>query len=383
MRNRIVHIATGLGMGGSEMTLLNLLVNLDQNEFENEVVSLSTGEPLGERILHLGVPVRTLGMKPNLPSPAGFARLTAHLRRSRPDLIQTWMYHADFLGALAAPLAGNPPVVWNLRVTLADIRELKPATRLVVRANAWLSHRIPKRIVCCAEAAREHHAAIGYDRARMTVIPNGFDLGGFAPDPAARTHLRASLGLPPETLLGGMAARFHPQKDHQNFVQAAALLHAEMPAVHFVLWGKDVDAHNPELSSWLDEAGLCGVVHLLGLRADAAELTAALDLATLTSSYGEAFPRVLGEAMACGVPCVCTDVGDASAILGETGYIVPARSPQALAQAWGALLRLPPAERQTLGAAGRKRVETLFRVEKMAAAYAGLYRDIIAAKDRR
>jgi glycosyltransferase involved in cell wall biosynthesis len=293
------------------------------------------------------------------------------------------MYHADFLGALAAQLAGNPPVVWNLRVTLADIHELKPATRLVVRANAWLSHSVPKRIVCCAEAARDHHAAIGYDQARMTVIPNGFDLGSFAPDLAARTRLRTSLGLPPETLLVGMAARFHPQKDHLNFIQAAALLHAEMPEVRFVLWGKDVDARNARLSGWVDEAGLHEVVHMLGLRPDAAELTAALDLATLTSAYGEAFPRVLGEAMACGVPCVSTDVGDASAILGETGRVVPARNPQALAQAWGMLLRLPPAERQALGAAGRKRVETSFRVEKMAAAYAGMYRDIIAAKDRR
>ena len=383
MTVKIVHLATGLGMGGAEMTLLSLLANLDRAEFENEVVSLSTDDPLGKRIRRLGVPVRALGMKPGAPSPAGFFRLAAHLRRSRPDLIQTWMYHADFLGALAAPLAGNPPVVWNLRVTLADIRELKPATRLVVRVNAWLSHRIPKRIVCCAETARDHHVAIGYDRARMTVIPNGFDLSGFAPDPAARTYLRASLGLPPETLLVGMAARFHPQKDHQNFVQAATFLHAEMPEVRFVLWGKDVDARNAKLSNWVDEAGLHGVVHLLGLRADAAELTSSLDLATLTSAYGEAFPRVLGEAMACGVPCVSTDVGDASAILGETGRVVPARNPQALAQAWGALLRLPPAERQALGAAGRKRVETSFRVEKMAAAYAGLYRDIIAAKDRR
>jgi glycosyltransferase involved in cell wall biosynthesis len=383
MTVKIVHLATGLGMGGAEMTLLNLLAHLDDADFENEVISLSTDEPLGERIRRLGVPVHALGMKPGATSPAGFFRLAAHLRRSHPDLIQTWMYHADFLGALAAPLAGNPPVIWNLRVTLADIRELKPATRLVVRANVWLSHRIPKRIVCCAEAARDHHAAIGYDRARMTVIPNGFDLSGFAPDPAARTRLRTSLGLPPNTPLVGMAARFHPQKDHKNFVQAATLLHAEMPQVYFVLWGKDVDTRNAEFSGWLDEAGLHGVVHLLGLRSDAAELTAALDLATLTSAYGEAFPRVLGEAMACGVPCVSTDVGDASAILGETGRVVPARNPQALAQAWGALLRLPPAERQALGAAGRKRVETSFRVEKMAAAYAGLYRDIIAAKDRR
>jgi glycosyltransferase involved in cell wall biosynthesis len=383
MKKRIIHIATGLGMGGAEMTLLNLLAHLDRDEFENEVISLSTDEPLGERIRTLGVPVHALGMKPSVPSPASFPHLIRILRRFRPNLIQTWMYHADLLGALAAPFAGNPPVVWNLRVTLTNIRELKPATRIVVRTNAFISHCIPKRIVCCAEAACEHHAAIGYDRPRMTVIPNGFDLRGFAPDPLARARLRVALGLSTDTLLIGMAARFHPQKDHHNFVQAAARLHADMPEVHFVLWGKDVDVQNAQLAALLDESGLRGVVHLLGLRTDVAALTAALDLATLTSAYGEAFPRVVGEAMACGVPCVATDVGDVASILGGSGRIVPTRDPEALAKVWAAVLQLASAERQALGAAGRTRVEENFRVEKMAAAYASLYRDIIAAKERR
>ncbi len=379
MSLRLAHVATGLGVGGAEMTLLNLLTRLDRRRFECEVFSLSAEAPLAERIRALGVPVHLLDMKPGAPDPRGYLRLVAHLRRFRPALVQTWMYHADFLGGLAAPLAGRPPVVWGVHLTVGEMSGLKPATRLIIRLNARLSRRLPRAIVCCAEAARRTHAAIGYAAARMTVIPNGIDLGRFRPDPAARARLRAELGLPAETLLIGMAARFDPHKDHRNFLRAAALLRRRRPEVRFVLWGRDVAPDNPGLAAWVREEGLEGVVHLLGLRADAPSLTAALDLATL-SSWGEAFPLVLGEAMACGVPCVSTDVGDAALLLGETGRVVPPRHPQALAEAWEALLALPPSARQALGRAARQRVEDHYSLEKMAAAYARLYEDIIEGR---
>lgn len=379
MTFRIAHVATGLGIGGAETTLLNLLTRLDRQQFECQVFSLSSEAPLADRIRALGVPVHLLDMKPGAPDPRGYLRLVAHLRRFRPALVQTWMYHADFLGGLAAPLAGRPPVVWGVHLTVGEMSGLKPATRLIIRLNARLSRRLPKAIVCCAEAARRTHAALGYDATRMTVIPNGIDLDRFRPDPAARARLRAELGLPADALLIGLAARFDPHKDHRNFLRAAALLRRRRPEVHFVLWGRDITPQNPDLVAWLREEGLEGAVHLLGLRTDAPALTAALDLAAL-SSWGEAFPLVLGEAMACGVPCVSTDVGDAALILGETGRVVPPRRPQALADAWGEMLALPPSARQALGRAARQRVQDRYSLDKMAAAYARLYEDIIEGR---
>lgn len=379
MRFNIAHVATGLGVGGAEMALLNLLSHLDRQSFECEVFSLSRQAPLAERIRALGVPVHVLGMRPGAPDPRGYLRLVGHLRRFRPHLVQTWMYHADLLGGLAAPLASQPPVVWGIHLTVGEMSGLKAATRLVIRLNARLSRRLPAVIVCCAEAALRTHAALGYDAARMRVIPNGIDLRRFAPQPAARARLRAELGLPAETPLIGMAARFDPHKDHRNFLRAAALLHRQRPEVHFVLWGREITLHNPDLAAWVRADGLEGVVHLLGLRDDSAALTAALDLATL-SSWGEAFPMVIGEAMACGVPCVSTDVGDAALLLGETGRVVPRRDPQALARAWDDLLALPPSARQALGRAARQRVADRFSVEQMAGAYARLYEDIIEGR---
>jgi len=374
---RILHLATGLGMGGAEMSLANLLAHTDRSEFEPHVLSLGDDRPVGERIRSLDVPVESLGMRPGRITPGDFARLVKVLRRLRPDLVQTWMYHADLLGALAARLAGNPPVVWGIHLTVHDIRGLKRGTQAVIRLNARLSRWLPAAIVCCAESARATHAAIGYDPAKMTVIPNGFDLGRFRPDPAARTALRAELGLPPDCPLVGMGARYHPQKDHANFVRAAASLRESMPGVHFVLWGQGVDPQNAALTGEIVAAGLDDAFHLLGLRQDAPLLAAALDVATLSSAWGEAFPLVVGEAMACGVPCAVTQVGDAAEMVADTGRSVPPRDPSALAAAWRELLALPAAERLALGEQARGRVESLYDIRQTAARYARLHRDIM------
>jgi glycosyltransferase involved in cell wall biosynthesis len=206
----------------------------------------------------------------------------------------------------------------------------------------------------------------------MVLIPNGFDIDTFRPDPAARHDVRRELGLPPETPLIGLVARYDPAKDHRTFLRAAAWLHQIAPDVHFVLCGDDVDWHHPELATWIDRSGLRGACHLLGRRHDVQRLHASFDVATLTS-LSEGFPNVVGEAMACGVPCVATDVGDAAWIVGETGRIVPPRDPQALADAWHALLTLPSQERQTLGLAARARIAEHFALPGVIDQYAALY----------
>ncbi len=377
---KILHIATGLKMGGAETSLANLMAFTDRAGFEPRVLSLSEDQPVGDRIRALGIPVDTLGMHAGRIVPADFARLTRYLRQTKPDLIQTWMYHADFLGSLAAPFAGNLPVVWGLHLTVNDMQSVKRGTRLVIRANALLSHWSPVRIVCCAENTRRSHVDIGYAAAKMMVIPNGFDLAKFQPDGSARTSVRAELGLSPETKLIGMAARFHPQKDHANFVAAAKRLHATMPEVHFVLWGKDMNWDNADLSGWIDAAGLRDRFHLLDLRLDAPRLTAALDVATLSSARGEAFPMVIGEAMACAVPCAVTDVGDAKSMVAETGRTVPPSDADALAHAWQELLEMSNEEQSRLGAHARQRVMEQYDIRKTSGQYADLYRDIIGRR---
>jgi glycosyltransferase involved in cell wall biosynthesis len=211
------------------------------------------------------------------------------------------------------------------------------------------------------------------------VIPNGIDLEAFAPSRAHRVSVREELGADPGAPLIGLFARFDPQKNHRMFLAAAAKLHESLPEARFVLAGGGMDASNAALAQWIDEAGVAGVTHLLGLRADMPRLTAALDVACSSSSWGEAFPLVLGEAMACGVPCVATDLGDVADIVSDCGRVVPPDDPVALALAMEALLRLPEPERRALGVRARSRIEDRFDVRGIAARYESMYISLAAS----
>jgi glycosyltransferase involved in cell wall biosynthesis len=378
---RVTHVTTGLHAEGAEIMLLSLTSRMDPARFSNEVISLTDLGAVGPRLQAAGVPVRALGMRPGIPNPYHLLRLASWIRKSRPHIVQTWMYHADLMGGIAALLAGRPAVVWGIHHTDLEPSRTKRLTIWTARACARLSHDIPKRIVCCSEASRRVHAGFGYPEQKMEVIYNGFDLRQFQPDAGARISLRRELGLPEGTPLIGMAARFHPQKDHQNFVEAAARLHASAPDVHFLLCGRDVDRENDELMTWINQRpGLGSVCHVLGIRKDMPRIFAALDLSTL-SSVTEAFPIAIGEAMGCGTLCVVTDVGDSAAIVGDTGKVVPPNDPHALAEAWREVLAMDPAVREQRGLAARLRVEGRFGIGAIVERYQELYQRVLATSD--
>lgn len=375
---RIVHIITGLDTGGAEMMLCELLSAMDRTVFSSEVISLMDTGPIGERIMQSGIPVQALGMRPGVPDPVAIFSLARRLRRAAPDLVQTWMYHADLIGGLAAKMAGNVPVVWGIHNSDLDPEETKRSTIWTARACAGLSRWLPRKIICCAEVARQIHVGIGYDGSRMVVIPNGFDTDKFRPDAQKRAMVRRELGIHDEALLVGMVGRFHPQKDHQNFIKAASLLHKRFPDVQFLLCGEGLSWENRALSDWIDTAGLRNRFHLPGRRNDIPAIMAALDVYCSSSSFGEAFPMVIGEAMACGVVCVVTDVGDSGLIVGDTGAVVEPRNARALADGIERLLKMPAQERKALGLRGRVRIRENFRLDVIAGSYAGLYRQLCA-----
>ncbi len=375
---RLAHIITGLDTGGAERMLLRLGERLHP-DFEQSVISLTGAGPVAEELRAAGVEVVALGMSPSRPNPLDLWRLTQLLQRWKPDVVQTWMYHADLVGGLAARLAGIRAVAWNIRNNDLSPEKTSPRTRALVGWLARLSGWLPARIVCCSEAARRTHVALGYADDRFQVIPNGFDLRRFSPNPEARAGVRAELGLPPEAPLIGLIARFDPQKNHAGFLAAAGSLHRQSPDVHFVLAGRDVVPGNRPLLEWANAAGVSAVIHLLGERQDIPRLTASLDLATL-ASWGEAFPNVLGEAMACGVPCVATDAGDAALIIGDCGRVVPREDMTALAAAWLELLELPATQREALGNAARERIARHFNLDGIADRYAALYRAMVGGR---
>jgi len=374
---KLVHIITGLDTGGTETMLYKLLSCLDPETFHNSVISLTTIGSIGEKIRALGVPVHALSMQASRPSPLALARLAGRLRQEKPHLIQTWMYHANLMGGIAAQFAGRPPVLWGIRQSNCSLQYNKRSTVLVIQIGATLSHWLPALSICCSEVSRQIHVDLGYAANKMVVIPNGFETDRFRPDTAARQLIRQQLGLADETVLIGLVGRFDPQKDHQTFFEAAALLHRHFPDVRFLLCGDGITWENPQLARWIEAAGVRRNCHLLGRRDDMPQVTAALDISAL-SSVGEAFPNVVGEAMACGVPCVVTDVGDAAAIVGETGISVFPRNPQALADAWTELILLGAEKRTALGKLARARTIEHFSLASVVAQYEAVYRDAIA-----
>ncbi len=373
---KVMHIITDLQVGGAEMMLSRLLAQMDPRRFENQVVSLASEGILGAQIRALGVQVESLGMKPGRFSAAAFLRLVSRLRSDRPDVVQTWLYHADLLGGLAARAAGGLPVVWNLRHSSLEPGSSKRSTRAVVWLLARLSGWLPQRIVSCSLRAEQLHVEMGYPPEKMLVIPNGFDLGLFQPDEQARREVRAELTIPPDAPLIGMAARYNPQKDFHNFLEAARSLSGKDGTVRFLLCGKGADLGNAELTGWLQEYGLKERFTLAGLRHDMPRLMNALDIFSLSSAYGEAFPQTVGEAMACGIPCVVTDVGDSSYLVGETGLTVPPRDAPALAQGWEQMLGLSVAERRSLGEQARQRIQQNFSIAQITRRYEELYRQM-------
>lgn len=369
-----MHIITSLGTGGAQMMLYQLLKTWGRDDNQHMVISLQENGPFAREIRALGFEVQELGMRPGWPNVSAVVKLIRVMRAYRPDLIQTWLYHADLIGGILTRLLSNrAPVIWGIHHTLSENHGLKPATLIVVRINALLSWFIPARIICCSVTALETHARIGYRKDRMLMIPNGIDAVHFQPDASARIDLRRELHLPDKARIIGMYARFHPQKDHRNLILAAGILHREIPSAHFVLAGEGLDSANSQINQWIAAEDMRGHIHLLGPRRDMPHLHAALDIFTLSSSGGEAFPLVLGEAMACGVPCVATDVGDAAEIIGDTGYHVPARDPRALAQAWQSILELPATEYIRLSRMAREKVNNKYNLLDVSKTYRDLY----------
>jgi glycosyltransferase involved in cell wall biosynthesis len=369
---KLVFIITGTGVGGAETMLHRVLTRLSP-ELKPHVISMAAVGKIGDKLRALGIPLESLNMRRGIPNPVALMRLIRRLRYQKPDLVHTWMYHADLMGGVAARLAGVPALAWCIRNSTLAPDYNTSLTLAVVKASAFLSHRVPDRILCCSEAARRIHVAWGYAPEKMVVVPNGFDIARFKPDPNARLSVRKELGLLLETPLVGLIGRWDQQKNHEGFFDAAAVLHFRRPEVHFLLAGHGIDRSNQTIERFLAANGLTSVTHLLGLRDDIPRLMAALDVLATSSAYGEAFPNVVGEAMASGVPCAVTDVGDSAYIVGDTGRVVSSGDMEGLAHAIDSLLEMPAEASRILGARARARVAKHFEIGKIVRQYEAFY----------
>jgi glycosyltransferase involved in cell wall biosynthesis len=373
---RVMHVITGLDIGGAELMLLKLL-SASGGDLQSMVVSLKDEGMIGPSIAKLGVPVECLELRPYLPNPARLLSLRSLARRFRPHVIQGWMPHGNLAASLTQFASRiSAPVIWNIRMSLDGVDGEQLTTMGLIRLGAYFS-RHPSAIIYNSRSGARQHEQRGYRSGTSVVISNGFDCNIFQPDEPARSRIREQLGLEPTSLLVGLVARFHPMKDQSGFLHAASLVSAQHPESRFLLVGKGLTGSESALTKLIKELGLMDRVLLLGERTDVPRLTAALDIACSSSAWGEGFSNSVGEAMACGVPCIVTDVGDSGFLVGDTGIIVPPRNPEALAYAIEQLIAAGSARRRELGLAARRRIESEFSLPKITRRYEDLYNECL------
>jgi len=315
--------------GGAERQLVDLVCGLQSRGHQVTLVTFYPGGGMLADAARTGVRIISLDKTGRWDLPGFLFRLLRVLRRERPDVVHGYLGLANSLLAVTWPIH-RAKVVWGIRASDIDLSRY----HWVARVDAWLERRLsrlPDLIIANSHAGKRHAAGLGYPTAKMIVIPNGVDLTRFQRDEILRQRVRAEWGVRPEELLIGRIGRIDPQKDQPTFLEAAARVAAARPDIRFVLVGNDQFGAPDEITPLVERRGLGDRLIWAGHRSDMAAVHSAFDLCVSSSAFGEGTPNVLVEAMACGTPCVTTDVGDSAQAVGNLGIIVPRRDPAALA----------------------------------------------------
>ncbi|MCK4240970.1 MAG: glycosyltransferase [Candidatus Atribacteria bacterium] len=377
---KILFIISGLPTGGAEMMLYKLLLVINRDIFEPVVISLADYGNLGNNIKNLNIPVYKMEMSAGFPNPFKVWRFIKLIRKINPELIQGWMYYGNLAALLARWfLSKRVSQLWSIRHTPDDLKKEKRLTELVIRLGAKFSS-YPDRIIYNSNVSEQKHELLGYNNKNKSIIPNGFNCEQFKPFDNAKSKLRHSLGLKEDTLLIGLVARYHRMKDHVTFLHSAGEVIKIYPKVHFVLVGSSIDEKNQKLVKQIKDLKLMKNVHLLGERKEMNEITAGLDIACSSSSWGEGFSNAIGEAMACGVPCVVTDIGDSAWIVGETGIVVKPGDRKAFTDTMITLIKMSSEERLKLGKLARNRIIEYFSINRVVKQYEDIYQNILNIK---
>lgn len=365
---KIIYVTAGLRGGGAEAMLTRLATAQPGVADEIIVASLLPAEGHIERLAAAGVKVVELRFDRLGGAAAGLFTLAKLIADNRPDIVQGWMYHGDLAALVALLMSGrrkHTRLIWSIRCSDMDLRRYGRGLRMVVKACTLLSSW-PDLVTANSGAGLKSHLALGYRPRRAEVVANGIDIDEFRPDPAVRQAVRGELGIPQDATLLAHVARVDPMKDHGSFLAAMT----ELPDLFALLVGVGTE----------NLAAARNVLRL-GRRHDVARLFAAADLAVSSSRFGEGFSNALAEGMACGLPAVATDVGDAKLILGDTGLVVPPENPHALAAAIRALAAEPAPARAERRRKARARIVEQFAMAHAIQRYGELYASLGAPRD--
>jgi glycosyltransferase involved in cell wall biosynthesis len=361
---KILHIITSLLDGGAEGVLYRLCCHDKMNE--HIVVSLRDQGKYGKLLSEHGIKIYTLNMKPGKFSIFALYKLIKILKNEKTNIVQTWLYHADFFGGIAARLAGINNLIWNVRHSDFNKDYTKKSLLILVKVLAKFSYFLPKKIIFCSKSSIKLHTRIGYQEYKMEYVPNGYDIQKFRPSPLKKSIFRKKIDMNNQVTLLGCVARFHPQKDHKNLIHALNILKRNKIFFRCILVGFGINKKNKILVNLIKEFDLDNEIILLGSQNNINRIMKKIDIHILASEYGEAFPNVVAEAMASGTPCVVTDVGDSSLIVGKTGWTVKTRNSKSLANSiMKAIKKSKSKEWNYQCQAARNRIVNKFTIKKM------------------
>jgi len=351
-------------IGGAERQVVELLKVIDKRSIDICAATFYGTGPLRRELQGLpGVRLWNLRKRGRWDVVPFLLRAVRLARRVRPDVIHGYQGFPNLLTLILGWVTGAR-TVWGMRASNMDMRRYDWLRRIEA-ALETLCARAADLIIVNSEAGRRYHVARGFPEERTIMIPNGIDVERFRPDAKARTRMRWAWGVGGSDRLIGLICRLDPMKDHATFLAAAKLLADERPEVRFICVGDGPSEYASGLHALAARLGLERRVFWKPQTDEIAPVYAALDVLTSTSRYGEGFPNVVAEAMATGVPCVVTDVGDSAFIVGDTGIVVPVGHPQALAAAWRRLLDEQTGPRPLPREDARERIVRLFGLEAL------------------
>lgn len=367
---KILHIISGLNDGGAESLLFNFLCHSKNNI--NFVISLKGKGKYGKMIEGKGIKIFYFNFSFDLNLISNFVNLIKLIRKINPDIVQTWLYHADLLGGCAAYLANSKNIFWGIHHGSLDKNINKFSTIFVSKINSILSYFIPRKIIVCADSAKLIHIKNGFSRQKIITIPNGIDLNKFKRSSQKRSFFRNKLNIKSDETLYGTVARFHPIKDHITLIKAIFRLKKAGYKFKYLLVGDNINNKNKLLNELIKKYRLEENMILLEKEENISLVMNALDLHVL-SSKSEALPMVILEAMGCGTPCLSTNVGDVKKLIFDNNLIVETSNQSSLFSAMKIFSDYNKKYKNQISISVENQIKENYSLEKMTEKYLNLY----------
>tara|TARA_B100000780_G_scaffold278112_1_gene250592 strand:+ start:738 stop:1862 length:1125 start_codon:yes stop_codon:yes gene_type:complete len=373
MRLKLTHVITGLSLGGAENSLYKLVSHLDRQKFDISIISLKNQGVFGDRFDALGIPVYSCNFSVGVGGLLAPFKLVRFLLKLRPDIVQTWLYHADLIAGIAAKLIGVKCIIWSIRTT--DLKQGSWLTAVIRKVCALVSRVIPSKIVVVAHAARVKHIQLGYDELKMIVIPNGYDANQFKPDPVLVANLKNEIGIRQTDLVVGCVGRLSEDKGQDILIEASQDVLNKFPDVKFVFIGSGFENTNKVLVDSIASKSKLDRFILMGERNDVNTCFGLMDIFCLPSRT-EGFPNVLAEAMLSKLPCVSSDCGDARLLSNGHVSIAKINDSMDLANKITQMLGLNTIERRILGQESWSHVSNEYSIDRMVTRYDSLFEQL-------